>query len=433
VDIEGHVQWVAARFRDADDPGWVPPGEDELREHFEPRYLAMVTVPALIERLTRDAAHFRRDLVVIEVPPHRLKGDIGGLRLQAGASEDPPYRLTGLHMYALGWQVADARTAEPSTQDTGAVPERARRVAEESFADLGLVGLLLAGAGFHGAPWVVASGWADLDTGELLRPDHLFPVKEVTQPVTATAVLRLVADGRVELDRPANDHLHTLRLDDDTVTVRELLTETGGVVTPFAHYVERFYDLPALLGERVPTGRRRGEYAPGFAGYAVLGQLVADVTGTAFPDAVAELVLRPLGMSSSGFPVRWPERDAINTYQLTDGGNFIQGSRWVSSMPGGGGLWTTGADLVRFGAGWASLLPDELARAATTPHVPTFTIGTGAGMGWLINESRQAYGHAGGGSGGSASLLVRPGTGVAVALSSRSVPVESVAARLLST
>ena len=47
---------------------------------------------------------------------------------------------------------------------------------------------------------------ADLDRREPLDPGHRFPAPGVTALVTATAVLRLVADGAVGLDRPANDH-----------------------------------------------------------------------------------------------------------------------------------------------------------------------------------------------------------------------------------
>lgn len=43
------------------------------------------------------------------------------------------------------------------------------------------------------------------------------------------AVLLLAADGRLGLDDPANDQLRAVRLADDTVTVRELLTDTSGV------------------------------------------------------------------------------------------------------------------------------------------------------------------------------------------------------------
>jgi CubicO group peptidase (beta-lactamase class C family) len=54
--------------------------------------------------------------------------------------------------------------------------------------------------------------------GEGLQPD-----------ADSTAVLLLAADGRLGLDDPVYDQLRAVRLADDAVTVRELLTYTGGV------------------------------------------------------------------------------------------------------------------------------------------------------------------------------------------------------------
>src|SRR5207245_739271 len=113
------------------------------------------------------------------------------------------------------------------------IPTWATDLATSAFTDLGLAGLILAGteagAGHaDGGSWVLARGWADLETGEVLDTGHRFPASGISALVTAVAVLRLVAGGRVALDAPANDHLRTVRLADDTVTVRELLGHTGG-------------------------------------------------------------------------------------------------------------------------------------------------------------------------------------------------------------
>ena len=50
--------------------------------------------------------------------------------------------------------------------------------------------------------------------------------------ITATAALRLVAEGLLQLDAPANRYLRTVRLADGEVTVRDLLGHTGGVDDP---------------------------------------------------------------------------------------------------------------------------------------------------------------------------------------------------------
>ena len=144
----------------------------------------------------------------------------------------PPYRLAGLQLRQLGERVSDDRTASPSTVTEGAAPDAVAAIAADAIARLGLPGVGLAGR-VRGEPgWAAATGWADLDRGEPLQPGHAFPAYEITTVVTAVAVLRLVADGRLGLDEAANRYLGAVRLGDDEVTVRQLLSHAGGVIDP---------------------------------------------------------------------------------------------------------------------------------------------------------------------------------------------------------
>jgi CubicO group peptidase (beta-lactamase class C family) len=105
-------------------------------------------------------------------------------------------------------------------------------------------------------------------------------------------------------------------------------------------------------------------------------------------------------------------------------------------VPAAGGLWTTAADLVRFGLTWSSLLPDALAREALQPHAER-NDGPGgqAGLGWMLQLPKDVAGHPGAGPGFSASLIVRPQLASPngqpwVVFTNRQVLVESVNERL---
>ena len=266
----------------------------------------------------------------------------------------------------------------------------------------------------------------------LLNPGHRFPAYSVTKLITATVVLRLAADGRVGIDDPANAHLRTVRLADGAVTVRDLLSHTAGVDSPAELFAQQVPDLVALTGPVVECSGPRGTFSYSNGGYALLGQLIADMTGSTFPEAAASLVLGPLGMSSSSFPASWPATGAVTGYRLADDGSFEPVPARVCTLPPAGGLWTTGADLVRFGLGWASLLPAALAREALRPQAARDSTGADMGLGWLLNEPKDVCGHAGGGPGAASSLIVRMSTGQpSVALANRLVPVEPVSARLV--
>src|SRR6266540_2362399 len=138
--------------------------------------------------------------------------------------------------------------------------------------------------------WVIARfrdagepGWIAPDDDELrLHFDDQF-LSEVP-----AAVLRLIADGRVGLDSPASECLRVVRLADDTITVRELLSHTAGVDSPAPAelFADTVPDLVTLAGPVIACSGTRGVVRPSNGGYAVLGQLIADVTGSPYRDAV---------------------------------------------------------------------------------------------------------------------------------------------------
>ena len=99
-------------------------------------------------------------------------------------------------------------------------------------------------------------------------------------------------------------------------------------------------------------------------------------------------------------------------------------------MPAACGLWATAEDLVRLGGGWRSLLPGELAREALTPQADRAPAAGQMGLGWILNPDQGLAGHQGSGPSGSASLITK-GDVVAAALTSRAVPIEPVAARVM--
>jgi CubicO group peptidase (beta-lactamase class C family) len=203
----------------------------------------------------------------------------------------------------------------------GEVPSGVAEVAADSVAELRLPGLVIAGGGPDGAAWMAAAGRPNLDRDEPLDVRHVFPGYGVAALVTATAVLRLVADGRLGLDTPANVYLRTLRLADDTITVRELLSHSAGVDSPApaAMFADRVPDLVRLLGTVVGCHGPRGVVRPSNGGYAVLGQLAADLTGSSYLDAATRLVLDPLELTGSSLVTHDTDlgQDVVTGYQVT--------------------------------------------------------------------------------------------------------------------
>jgi CubicO group peptidase (beta-lactamase class C family) len=185
---------------------------------------------------------------------------------------------------------------------------------------------------------------AVVDEFEVVRaegPDEPFQAGSVSKSVAAFAVLRLVDSGALDLDQDVNERLVSWQLPDgEGVTLRRLLSHTAGLGIEFFPGYEGPGELPTLVevldgAPPATTDPVRVETPPGNGfrysggGYALVQLLVEDVTGTAFAEVARELVLEPVGMTSSTFEQRagawhrYPEQAAA-------------------------GLWTTAADLARF-------------------------------------------------------------------------------------
>ena len=434
------LRWIISRFTNAGVLGWAAPDEQELRLHFHDELLTRMGADKLVEIIVGMAADLREEYVVTAMSPLTVQIQLAGWQIHAFADARPPHRLKGVNRFPLARRITDPRVAAPATCALGEVPAAVNGVAAEAFTEIGLPGLVLAGASPDGPGWVLAHGWADLDSASPLDTGHRFPVYTVTQLFTAMAVLRLVADGRVGLDAPANDYLRTVRLADNSVTVRELLTHTGGVGNPAKPLADRTPDFVAHVGPVLPCDGRRGICRMSVGGSAALGQLAADITGAPYPDAVARLVFEPLGMTGSSFPTSWPRDGAVVGYmvRLDEGGAFAPVPPRVFGLQAAGGLWTTAADLVRFGVAWKSLLPEALAQEALRPQTTGGPVrGRDLGLGWVVSPRGDFAGIAAFGPGASTSLVirdsVRPGgcPQVQVALVNRSISIEPLNLRVL--
>ena len=177
--------WVITRFRDAGQPGWTTPGPEEMQQHFSPDVLAARPAPELIAAIASAAPALREELTVVAQTPLTAQVRIGGLEVFASAAADPPHRLTGLLAVPLGRQITDPRVAAPpAAQRTGDVPATVEQIADESFAELGLPGLTLAGGGpgrrrgsspRAGPTWTGARSWPRGTAGRRTAAPHSSP------------------------------------------------------------------------------------------------------------------------------------------------------------------------------------------------------------------------------------------------------------------
>jgi hypothetical protein len=111
--VESHalarMRWVVSRFAEADAPEWTPPDEEELRQHFDDRYLSLVPPDWLFRLFATVARQLRAGLADVRAEPLRLRARIGDLRVEAATEADAPYRLRQLEFRPLERRAEAAR------------------------------------------------------------------------------------------------------------------------------------------------------------------------------------------------------------------------------------------------------------------------------------------------------------------------------------
>src|SRR4029453_8836845 len=144
---------------------------------------------------------------------------------------------------------------------------------------------------------VKGAGVQDVDTKRPVNADTLFRIASMTKAFTALSILKLRDEGKLALDAPVETYVPELRGwkyptdDSPKIRVRELLTHTAGFVTDDP-WGDRQTPLPEddftrLLRDGVPFMRPPAtamEYSN--LGYALLGRIVANVSGQPYARAV---------------------------------------------------------------------------------------------------------------------------------------------------
>ena len=227
--------------------------------------------------------------------------------------------------------------------------------------------------------WFHGHGLADVAARTPITEATAFRIASLTKTFTGIAVMQLWEQGLVDLDAPANDYLRTFRLvpakpDLSPATVRHLLTYTSGV-----GYWRRLSDLlqPGVgSGDRagrsgaLPLAQyyRRGlpvEVEPGTKwvysnhGFAALGQIVEDVSGQPLDRYLRARIFDPLGMTHTDL-IR---SERVEPYLAT---GYVLRSRGLKPVadrevptPGGGGMYSTTADIARYVAALLRLAANE--------------------------------------------------------------------------
>jgi CubicO group peptidase (beta-lactamase class C family) len=273
-------------------------------------------------------------------------------------------------------------------------------------------------------------GWANREKKQAVTRETLFNIGSISKTHAAWGLMRLVQEGRIDLDAPVERylkrwHLPASAFNHDSVTLRRLLSHTAGLSLHGYPGWNPDQPLPtieeSLNGNTNGSGDVRVVAPPGSkwdysgGGYTIAQLMVEEVTGKKFDDYMKEAVFRPLGMTSSSYV--WNDMVQARAAQPYGVVSPIPGPRFIEQAAAS--LETSLDDFIRFAlasmSGDRAELQTSVLRPATVRAMeqPVLPPSKNYGLGYQIIDAGglRAVGHGGSNSGWQAQFLVIPSTG----------------------
>jgi CubicO group peptidase (beta-lactamase class C family) len=240
-------------------------------------------------------------------------------------------------------------------------------------------------------------GMANMEWAIPNQPDTKFRIGSLTKQFTAALVLQLVEEGKIKLDGKISDYLPDYRKDTgEKVTIHQLLNHTSGIPDythrpNFSAEISRNPYSVADFVKKFASGDL--EFEPGSkfsydnSGYSILGAIIEKVTGKTYETVLTERILKPLGMTNSGYDNHSPLlQKRASGYQKTPDG-FVNAAYLDMSIPyAAGSMYSTVEDLFKWDQ---SLYEDKILSAESKKLM--FTPGLG-NYGYGIRISDQPLG-----------------------------------------
>jgi D-alanyl-D-alanine carboxypeptidase len=299
----------------------------------------------------------------------------------------------GTGLATAGSSVAATRTGPVSTPLPPVNPV-ALQQAINAVPAPGITSAVVSVTGSRGR-WSGASGLADVTTGQAASPRDRFRIGSVTKVFTATVVLQLAAEHRLDLDQTVQHYLPgVLPVSYPPITVTQLLNHSSGLPAPTGigdgegsaeQFVLHRFDpltptqiLAGLAGQPML-------FAPGTAqtyngiNYYLLGMLIEARTGHPYAQEVATRILRPLQLTqtavsaSTDYLIAGPHLHGYLTLDASGSTHLVDVTEQSPYPWAEGGMISSTADLGRFITaliGGRLLPPRQTQDLFTVPDVP---------------------------------------------------------------
>ena len=201
-------------------------------------------------------------------------------------------------------------------------------------------------------------GVTNLDDPQPITPDTIFPLASISKTVAATAIMRLVEQGKIDLSAPVQKYLPDFRVQDDAVsrevTIWHLLTHTPGWEGQLSaedrgvNTLAGFLDVLRPLPQLAPPGT---VWSYNNAGFTLAGRVIEVVSGQPIHEALRTLVFQPIGLTRA-----FTRLEDVASYRFSvahrmqSGKAIVQRPLSRSSSPTAGGVSMSLNDFLKYGA-----------------------------------------------------------------------------------
>ncbi|MCE7864140.1 MAG: class A beta-lactamase-related serine hydrolase [Bacteroidetes bacterium CHB5] len=306
----------------------------------------------------------------------------------------------------------------------------------------GVVGVLMSVYHSQSGMWMGASGMADLHNRVAMKPCNISRVGSTVKMFTATTVLKLAEEGKLDLDDKISSYLSGDVIEKienaDQATIRQLLHHSSGIY----NYIQSLKFQTASLNDLIKVWRpedllkyayhQKAYFKPdedvrySNTGYIMLGMLIEKVEGKPFYNVFEEKLFTPLGLTMTRFAAEDPIPDGIvrgyidmySKLQVTES-TYYSGWDYYTAD---GGLISNPYDLSVF---LQALMNEEIINSNSLSEMLTwkteknpdpefFPIDYGLGIFKIETEDGVAYMHSGDAIGYYANMLYFPDDGTTI-------------------
>ncbi len=249
--------------------------------------------------------------------------------------------------------------------ETALQTKRGSQSLRERMGQLRIPGISIAVINDYQIEWARGYGVREIGTDDAVDVQTRFQACSISKPVAAVAALRLVEQGRLDLDTDINTYLTSWKLNSNgtwqpKVTLRQILSHTAGISVPWVAGYHPAQDIPTfseVLDSELPsnTPAIRVNTLPGLrfrysgGGYCVLQKLLMSIMKQPFPQLMHDLIFKPLSMGHSTYE----QPQLASTWKNAaaghrDNGKAVAGKWLIYPEMAAAGLWTTASDIARF-------------------------------------------------------------------------------------